>query len=281
MNEVVNGLMLRADAARGRFTVCFVPAGSSNAMAWMTGVRGAAAAARALLAGATQPLDLFAFHQSGAVRYGFLSCHMATLADVDIDSEVCRWFGHARFPVYTAVKLLCCCCCAPCLPDHARTSYHLRVRWLPAASGVPPAVERPPEGPQHTPADSPGEWEEFEGDVQFFQLMSAPYMDPTMHCAPDARLDDGAVSLQLMRPTNRVALALCFGEIEQGKHLTGKRWTSAKARSVVVDRVAPGEKVVVDGELASRGRGFHLEPLPGFINVVVGDPPPPRAASGD
>ena len=33
-----------------------------------------------------------------------LSTHMGLIADVDVDSEVCRWFGPARYPLYTVIK---------------------------------------------------------------------------------------------------------------------------------------------------------------------------------
>eukprot|EP01062_Namystynia_karyoxenos_P050385 TRINITY_DN39148_c0_g1_i3.p1 TRINITY_DN39148_c0_g1~~TRINITY_DN39148_c0_g1_i3.p1 ORF type:complete len:386 (+),score=127.88 TRINITY_DN39148_c0_g1_i3:92-1159(+) len=273
MNEVVNGLMLRADAAHGRFTLCFVPAGSSNAMAWMAGCRDAQRTAAALLRGATQPLDLFAFHQAGGTRFGFLSVSMAMFADVDIDSEACRWFGSARFPVYTAVKLACCCCMGCLLPDHAKCTYRVRVRWL-ASDGPAPSVERPPRAPRCQFGEG---WREYEGDVQFLQLMSVPYMDPTMHTAPGARMDDGQISLQFMRPVNRVSLALQFDQIEKGQHLKNPQWTCEKAHAVAVDCFAPRDKVCVDGELASRGRGFQVEPMPGFVNIIVGDPPPQKA----
>eukprot|EP00755_Sulcionema_specki_P018702 Sspe_Gene.67558::Locus_39856_Transcript_1_1_Confidence_1.000_Length_949::g.67558::m.67558/K04718/SPHK; sphingosine kinase len=114
MCEALNGLMARSDARKGAFTICFIPAGSANAMAHMTGCGDPVTATWALIKGETAPMDIFAFYQNEKVQYGFLSVTKGMVADIDIDSEMCRCCGPSRFLMYTITKLFCCCCCCCC-----------------------------------------------------------------------------------------------------------------------------------------------------------------------
>eukprot|EP01062_Namystynia_karyoxenos_P036040 TRINITY_DN2628_c0_g1_i1.p1 TRINITY_DN2628_c0_g1~~TRINITY_DN2628_c0_g1_i1.p1 ORF type:complete len:548 (+),score=174.48 TRINITY_DN2628_c0_g1_i1:90-1646(+) len=271
MSEAVNGLMQRSDAERGRFTICFVPAGSANAMAHMTGAGDALTAAWALAKGRSRPLDLYAFHQSSRVRYGFLSITEALIADIDIDSEGCRCCGAARFTAYAVAKMFLCCCCGCIAPTHARITYPCRIRWLPV--GAPPAAAPPPSHSGQTrrydPESGDG-WREWEGELQFFQVMAAPALDQAMRVAPDKRLDDGHLQLQWMRPKSRCALIGEFDRMEASEHLDGEGWDHHRVAAVSVDRLAPTSKVVIDGEQTVPGGDWYAETLPQFVRVVVG-----------
>eukprot|EP01059_Diplonema_ambulator_P005885 TRINITY_DN15660_c3_g1_i1.p1 TRINITY_DN15660_c3_g1~~TRINITY_DN15660_c3_g1_i1.p1 ORF type:complete len:469 (+),score=150.45 TRINITY_DN15660_c3_g1_i1:45-1451(+) len=269
MCECIEGLMQRADARKGKFTICYIPAGSANAVAHMTGQGDAVTATWSLLKGETRPLDLFQFQQKDRIRYGTLSVTSALIADIDIDSEMCRCMGPVRFVAYAVAKLLCCykyiCCCCT---THHTVEYPMRVRWLPHDDDVD--VQTPPKGPMWDINDKSLGWKEFEGDVMFFQAVSAPALDQDMKVAPTCRLDDGKMYVSWMTPKVRCGLIEEFDNIEDAKHLKSNRWTEECVKAVHVELPDPKSKVVLDGESCETAVPFHVEILPGFLNVVVG-----------
>eukprot|EP01065_Artemidia_motanka_P043601 TRINITY_DN6071_c0_g1_i1.p1 TRINITY_DN6071_c0_g1~~TRINITY_DN6071_c0_g1_i1.p1 ORF type:complete len:515 (+),score=148.51 TRINITY_DN6071_c0_g1_i1:82-1545(+) len=275
MSEALNGLMQRADAEKGRFTVSFVPAGSSNALAHMSGCADPITAAWALAKARTRSLDLYSFTQCGDIKYGFLSVTQALIADIDIDSEVCRCCGPARFTAYALMKVFCCypsvCCCCGV---HPKKSYHCRVRWLPAGSreaAGSPAPGRP--GGSRFDSEAGG-WESWEGDLQFFQLLTAPAIDPTMRLAANTRLDDGEMEVQWRKPLGTCSIAGEFDRMEASEHLDDKdAWNVHRVAALHVDRLEPTSKVAIDGELTELGAEWQAEIMPRYVNVVVGSGP--------
>jgi diacylglycerol kinase family enzyme len=289
MSEALNGLMHRTDAERGRFTVCFVPAGSSNAMAHMLGMGDPLTAAWALAKGRQQAMDLFAFHQgiwsadgfrpSRLTMYGFLSVTQGLVADIDIDSECMRCCGDVRYTAYTIGKLFCCCCCSICAPGHARTVYPSRIQWLTAESSAGEGTTqrilqdtKPQRGPVYN-LDSPDHRQAWTGDLQFFNLLAAPAIDKKMHLSPGKRLDDAALHLQWMTPKCNLSLVGEFSRMEASTHLSSPGWADCKVVAVRVDGLDASSKVVVDGERVKDGESWQAEVLPSYVNVVVGSGP--------
>lgn len=284
MHEVLNALMQRGDAERGLFTICFVPAGSANAMSHMLGMGDAATAAWALAKGRQLSMDLFAFHQgswsttefeaTSAPRYGFLSVTQGLIADIDIDSESMRCCGETRFTAYAVAKILCCCCCCWCAPVHARTKYSSRIRYLEAGAhvnGSSLAEGNPPRAPAHRP-DGP-DWQEWQGNLQFFNLMAAPALDKKMKLSPEKQFDDATLHLQWMKPTCMYSLVGEFSRMETSTHLNRSGWEQRSVVAVCIDDLQPDSKVVVDGERAADGKSWQAEVLPAYVNVIVGSGP--------
>lgn len=289
MSEALNGLMARKDARRGRFTICFVPAGSSNAMAHMTGVGDALTSAWALAKCRKQPMDLFACHQgrwedhtftpldNKGPMYGFLSVTGALVADIDIDSELCRCIGPSRFTAYALTKVFCCLPpCVPCAPTHTRLRYRYRLRWLAALSQRGQEISRaassqpvPLRAPAHDPDGSP-DWGEWRGDLQIFHVLNAPGISREARFSPSTRLDSGRMGLQWMDPTSRCGLIKQFDMMDKGEQLQTSGWRHEDVVAICVDDLEPTSKVVVDGESARPGASWQAEIMPRFVNVVVG-----------
>jgi sphingosine kinase len=152
-HEVVNGLNKRAESepplmdaiAARRPRVALFPTGSGCALAKTLEVIEPIDAAMALLHSESTPLDLMdlgfepvtrlaagkhkkdprvempAEEITVPRRVAFLSVNLAFGAAVDIESEVYRWMGNARFTFYAVKKIL------PSVP-----SYPVTVRYLPA-----------------------------------------------------------------------------------------------------------------------------------------------------
>mmetsp|Transcript_92986 Transcript_92986/g.250943 ORF Transcript_92986/g.250943 Transcript_92986/m.250943 type:complete len:531 (-) Transcript_92986:474-2066(-) len=308
MSEVLNGLLSRKDAKRGAFSVCFVPGGSANAMAHLTGCGDALTAAWALAKGRLKTMDVFALHLGAfqadssfaamagtEPKFGFLSMTGALIADIDIDSEVFRCCGETRFTAYAVLKIFGCCLCRCVAKVHSRLQYRYRVRWLPKVAISSLAEQslmdaRDLSKLQLRP-DQPG-WQSWEGDLTFFGAYAAPAISRTMHCARGTTLNDGTLNLQWKTPGGRVELVQQFDMMDEGTHLRtaeGQRnlrptWHQADVLAVIVDHLEANSKVVIDGEALPEGSSWCAEVLPQFVSVVVGSGPlaafgPPRRDS--
>ncbi|KAJ9461049.1 Sphingosine kinase 1 [Diplonema papillatum] len=274
MCEVIEGLMRRKDCAQGRFTVAYIPAGSANAMAHMVGCGDPAVAIWALFKGETRKMDAFQFRQGGRTRYGVLSVTAGLVADIDIDSEICRCCGYIRVLVYALTKLLCCGCCCCCSTTHHRTQYPMRISWVPPGKPEEDTITgAPPSTPRYPLSDTALQWKHWEGPVNFFQTVSAPALDETMKLCPAARLDDGCLHVSWMQPTHRINLLTEFDRIEDCTHLENSRWEQHRAQAVHGKMLAPKEKVVLDGELCELSQDWSAECMPHYLNVVVGSGP--------
>ena len=269
MCEALEGLMQRPDAEKGKFTICYIPSGSANAMAHMTGVGDDITSIWGLVKGESRELDLFSFHQANRVRYGVLSVTTGLIADIDIDSEVCRCCGTIRFVCYTVAKLFCCCCCCCVCAKHHSTSYPMKIKWLPA-DGPADDIQKPLAKPKYDVNDESLGWQSHEGTVQFFQATSAPALDQATKVMPHARLADGILHASWSTPQNRLGLISEFDAIEEGTHAESKRWTEIKAKSIYAEMPRSRDKVVLDGEDCEAGKTWQSEIYPSFLNVIVG-----------
>eukprot|EP01063_Lacrimia_lanifica_P034351 TRINITY_DN6331_c0_g1_i1.p1 TRINITY_DN6331_c0_g1~~TRINITY_DN6331_c0_g1_i1.p1 ORF type:complete len:434 (+),score=138.18 TRINITY_DN6331_c0_g1_i1:33-1334(+) len=247
MCEALQGLLQRPDAAAGKFTICYIPCGSANAMSYMTGQGDPTTAIWAMLRGRTRPLDLFKFTQGMDTRYGVLSVTSSLIADIDIDSEMCRCCGASRFLLYTIMKLFCCCC--TCCSRHANLAHPMRVEYK-------------------TPGSA--EWQSWEGDAQFFQVTNAPAIDAATKISPDARLDDGQLFITWSERLSRISLVGEFDRFEDKTHLDRPHWQKRTASAVRVTDLKKYSKVVIDGEACRTGEGFEMEVMPSFVNIIVG-----------
>jgi len=108
MNEVINGLLSRADwDVVRRIPLGIIPGGSGNGLAWSLGAVDAVTAAFFIIKGKTRPMDLFVVMRGdGRLTYGFLSVSWAITSAVDFDSEVIRWMGSLRFNVWAVKEIL-------------------------------------------------------------------------------------------------------------------------------------------------------------------------------
>ena len=263
MCEALEGLFQRNDKDTRPFTVCYVPAGSSNAVAHMTGHADPVTATWSLLKGDSRPMDLMEFKQEDRVRYGALSVTSGLVSDIDIDSEMCRCCGPTRFTLYAVMKIFCCCvCCKCCFPVHANLKYPMRIHYVTSDNPKPSGA--------WDINDSSQGWETWEGDTQFFHLLTAPSIDQTVKLAPTCRVDDGKLYLGWMTPIGRTSIVDEFDKFEDGIHLEGEKWTEKVVQAVYVQPRRKDVKVVLDGESCSPSVPFMASVLPKRVNVVVG-----------
>ena len=205
LNELVNGLMARPDAAAAAAaTVLFpAPGGTGNGLFRSICARSGEAAdllgaAMIIARGRATPLDLWQYispsaesaaaasdgaaadieaggtsSQSGnLIAWSFLSFSWGIVSDVDIESEALRSLGALRFTLWALWRVL------------TFRTYSGTLHYLDAHSG---------------------EWKRMESS-KFVGIWACnvPYMSMTDYAAPQAEFDNGALDLLVMVNTNRV-----------------------------------------------------------------------------
>ena len=262
MCEALEGLLKRDDADTRKLTICYIPAGSANAVANLTGQGDPSTAIWALFKGKARPIDLFEFNQGPRTRYGALSVTSGMVSDIDIDSEIFRCCGPPRFTAYAVIKIFCCCgICRPCCGGHTNISYPMKIHYVPA--------DKPTQSKWDHTDQSQG-WETWEGSVQFFHLVNAPALDTNFKPSPDCRIDDGMMWMTWSDPLGRIPLVGEFDRIDDGVHLKNKYWRQKKVQAVYVEIKRKNVKVVLDGEVCEPGKAFSAHALRKRVNCVVG-----------
>lgn len=201
MSEVVRGLVdgcatTEDPAAKLRaIRVAHAPGGSGNACHASVAHAGGDAIGSAVdvafnvCRGSTRALDLARYDLGGGKPpfYSFLALEWGLVADIDLGSENMRWLGPLRFTLAALYRIAC-------LRDYKGT-----LAYLPAAPELTreaPSLFAPSRLP---PLDAPlpGGWAKEDDDETFHLLMACntTHVDETTPIAPDAELDDGAISL--------------------------------------------------------------------------------------
>jgi sphingosine kinase len=116
IHEVVNGIYRRQDYIQilSKTALGFIPGGSANGLvkavlSYAGEEHNVENAAFIAAKGRTLRMDLTeieAEYQKEKI-YSFLSTFWGVLADCDINSEVLRWMGTARFTVWGALRVFC------------------------------------------------------------------------------------------------------------------------------------------------------------------------------
>lgn len=261
--EAIQGLMARRDYARLRTPLAVVAGGSGNGLArslchaWGHAYapdNGITAAAVHLALGRVRPMDLFRItpEGGGAPVHAFLSFGAGLLADVDIESEVLRWMGEARFTLWAVLRLV------------RLRHYPARVSYLHGrACGRLCGAER------GRLCQDPDCWTEVEGDFVLVYAVNQPYISGTALLAPRARMDDGLITLLLVRRgVTRAKLLRFLLGMETGAHASMREVEMVPVRAVRYRPLeGPRGPLTVDGELVDNAP-FEAEVLPEHISVV-------------
>jgi len=225
LSEVVNGLWRvgKFHAGAKPLPIYPLPCGSGNGLA--TSLFAAAnksltlrAALRAVLAGKTQPVDLFKVTCPEKTRIAFLSVTFGLLADTDIDSERLRCFGSARFPVCGLWNIF------------RNRAYPVRVTFSRDGEST----------------------EKLSGDFTSITVFNVSHANHEFVAAAERAAADGFLSLVCVGKPGRVALFRGMLAAETGSQAIKFEWwkpLSVKAFSLDVgEKGSYGAGLVVDGE---------------------------------
>lgn len=269
--EVVQGLMSRDDRRLvADIPLALVPGGSGNAWSCsvlyqskMGGDLGdletvVTNMAFVVARGSHKPFDLsVAENETQGKMYSFLSLSWGFGSEVDIGSEKCRCCGGLRFTVY-ALQLIWCSC----------ATFNGVLHYLPYESaskdaGTDNGAEKDGEGlrlDNHLlPAlNKPIGQEEYDkgwktvplNANKFFLAAQLTYLSYDMKFAPESKLDDGIISIQIVDRANPCLFTKLLLDLETGDHLNGNTVTAADA---VALRLEPTDgMVLIDGEVMKR-----------------------------
>lgn len=292
--EVINGLFERPDwsDAINRLAIGVVPGGSGNGLArsiahsvqepYLTG-SSALPSALSLVRGQSGSLDLVRVETRGEILFSFLSVGWGFLADVDIESERLRVFGGQRFTVWSVARLI------------GLKTYRGTVWYLPAlpvstgageSNGVPTDcnnLDVRMHGPASTlpcltsslASNQPLPWKRVDGPFAMVYASSCSHLSEDCLFVPNAKLDDGAIWLVIVKAdiTRPQMLQFLLG-LSNGTHLNqeivGK---SVELHAVRAFRIEPdpaqrGGHMTVDGELVQYGP-VQAEIFPGLGRIML------------
>ena len=262
INEVLNGLLSRADAAEAIAALPLAPAPGGTGNGLHKSICHRAGEAHDLIAtafvitkGSACRLDAWQYltpaSGDGAtaeehVMWSVLSFSWGVVADVDLESEVLRWCGPLRLTMYALMRIA------------SLRRYSGTLEYQDAASG---------------------EWVRIEGsDWVGFWACNVAYMTQTDYAAPQAEFDNGHLDVLVLKGSTRAQTLSMFLAMEEGKHIGGAGLSLVKAKAF---RFYPQPRTPskpglldVDGELVEPFGPIECRPHPGGVRVLC---PGPRA----
>eukprot|EP00470_Lotharella_oceanica_P009279 CAMPEP_0170184344 /NCGR_PEP_ID=MMETSP0040_2-20121228/33406_1 /TAXON_ID=641309 /ORGANISM="Lotharella oceanica, Strain CCMP622" /LENGTH=366 /DNA_ID=CAMNT_0010430383 /DNA_START=299 /DNA_END=1399 /DNA_ORIENTATION=- len=292
--EYLNGIMARKDweqAISKPFGI--LPAGSGNGLS--ASIRKISdepmdrlSAAFLIAKGHTRPLDLVSFKQPQLKpRYGMLSLSWGLIADIDINSEMCRCCGAARFTAYGIYRLLC-----------TRT-YYGSIRYIPSAEGKERKgrsaglstlrqLKNQTVVSQPTPADAKDDepdpelgggeravgWVEVPNDTfTLLWAVNTPMADEENLLVPEAQLDDGVINLMYLEGNSWCSTLCGMLRMEDGTHVKDPNYKIQKVDKLTLSPDSKRAKGLysLDGEATSDNESrITMQVHPGVLTTYCG-----------
>ena len=263
VNEIVNGLMARADAADAVSALPIAPAPGGTGNGLHKSICHKAGEAHDLIGtafviakGQAAPLDLWEYVQPASpegperpLLWSMLSFAWGMITDVDIESEVCRGCGPLRTTLYGLLRIA------------GLRRYTGKLEYLDAASGSWETLES---------SDWVGLW-----------ACNVTHMAADALPAPDAQMTDGCVDVIILRgrQCTRMTMLQMFLAVETGDHVNlqgGLTIVKAKSFRFYPQPRTPSKPgiLAIDGELVDFGN-IEARPHPGKLRILS----PPSGAS--
>jgi len=249
-HETINGLMKRDAESLANLTLCLVPNGTGNTVAFDMGYEKPKEALKAILNGTSREIDV--------------------LELVDDEGNKTYSINIVGYGLPTAVmglanKLRCCGCGA----QYDNAGY---VELLKRKGYDTEIVCKYPDGSEKV----------FDEKFMMVMIHNTVHMGKRMPFAPDAQLDDGLMDLVALtrRQWTRVAVAGMLTKAKKGTHGSHENLIYEKCSELTI-RPKEGNKMVgantlnVDGELTSV-TPINIKVVPKALRVVV---PESRAKS--
>ena len=179
IHEVVNGLMQRGEPIT--IPLGIIPAGTGNTLHQHIQVDDPLQAARRIVAGTTQPLDIAQVILNDRVIYCVNIIGWGAVADINATAETLRWLGPSR---YTLAALW-----------HILRARRLRIRLR--YSGLM-----------------------IDDEFLFVIACNTKYTGAGMKLAPKAELGDGKIDLIIVRRATRWQMLQLFQKVFDGSHVS-------------------------------------------------------------
>ncbi len=178
-HEVLNGLLSRPD--KPDLPLGLIPAGTGNSFLHDFDCLDPVDAAKRIVAGRTQPIDVANISMNGQARYAFNVIGWGLVTDILIRSEGMRWLGESRYTIASALEVL-------------------KGRRRPARLIADGQVS--------------------DDNFIFILACNTRYTGKGMLMAPRALLSDGLIDLVIVRKASRTQLLRLLPKVFDGSHVT-------------------------------------------------------------
>lgn len=193
--------------------------------------------------GRQKSFDLAWVVQNDKQYYSFLSLAWGLVSDIDIESEIIRFFGALRFYLY-ALFLMC-----------IKRTYKGRFSF----------VSHP--NCKHFQEQYHMDWQVIEDDFLFVWAVNTPWAAYDMNVTPYARLNDGAIDVLVMRQgTPRLEILKALLLCGKGKHIDLPHMEYYKISAFKLEPLTNKGILVVDGELTNYSP-IEMKVIPNLARV--------------
>lgn len=206
-HEVVNGLLSRPD--KPDLPLALIPAGTGNSFLHDFDCLDPVTAAKRIVAGRTQPIDVAEVSMDGHVKYAFNVIGWGLVTDILIRSEKLRWLGESRYTVASALEVL-------------------KGKRRPARLIIDGQVS--------------------DDSFIFVLACNTRYTGKGMLMAPRALLSDGLIDLVIVRKASRTQLLNLLPKVFDGSHVTSPLLEYRQVKEFSLQPQAD-EPINIDGEL--------------------------------
>lgn len=206
-HEVVNGLLSRPD--KPDLPLGLIPAGTGNSFMHDFDCLDPVEAAKRIVTGNTQPIDVASISMDGQTRYAFNVIGWGLVTDILIRSERLRWLGESRYTIASALEVL-------------------KGKRRPARLTVDGQVT--------------------DDSFIFILACNTRYTGKGMLMAPRALLSDGLIDLIIVRKASRTELLRLLPKVFDGSHVTSPLLEYRQVKEFSLQPQAD-EPINIDGEL--------------------------------
>lgn len=206
-HEVANGLMHRAE--RISIPLGIIPAGTGNNMAEHLKCKDPLEAARKIIAGHQQPLDVVQVTLNDRIVYCVDLVGWGAVSDINSNAEQWRWLGPPRYSAATLWQIL----------------RRKRRRAKLILDG-----------------------QTFDDDYLFVVACNPRFAGPGMMLAPHAEIGDGKVDVVVVRHASRREMLKLFTKVFDGSHLTLKFVEYHQVSSFAIESQT-NDALDLDGEM--------------------------------
>ena len=260
--EILQGITMRSDkdSVLQSIALVAIPGGTGNGLAksvlfecdeTFTPVN----ASYVALKGIDRPLDLSLVETKTQKQYSFLSLAWGLISDIDILSESLRFWGETRLYIAAVYFIV------------QKKMYKGKLSYIPVDNETNKGLQGG--AYQVTPFDQPfglinmmgfnngSVVEVIEGDFVLFWAVQTSHAAGTMHSGPGVTLDDGVLTMMIIRNCSRCELLSLLLTIDEGKHVDEDKVEFIKAYAYRLEPVVFNSDAdgiySLDGEVVEYG----------------------------
>lgn len=186
----------------------------------------------------------------------FLILGWGFISDCDILSENMRWMGEMRFTVAAVQRLA--------LKKLYRGRLSMLLQSSSSSTSSSPATESSTDissnstnyslPPLDTPIDtSVGEWKVIEDDFILVWILQTSHCSSSMYSCPGAKLNDGILTIFVVRNISRFSLLTLLLGFDSGDHINHSQCEVYKALAYRLEPLTTEGLYSLDGEVVEYG----------------------------